>query len=154
MRIYFETTVKGDFKSVFSRFDRDLFLFLTPPAQPVTLLRFDGSVKGDEIHLKFGFPVYGNWVSIVTDSGETEDACFFIDEGRTLPMGLRDWKHIHTVKKSLVPGHSVIVDDMHFSTGNWLFDRLLYPALYLAFIGRKPKYKKYFGAPSKQSDQK
>lgn len=145
MRIYFETTVKGDYKSVFNRFDRNLFLFLTPPAQPVSLLRFDGSTKGDEIHLRFGFPVYGNWVSLVTDSGETAGSCFFIDEGRTLPMGMTYWKHIHTVKASPEQGKCIIVDDINFSTGKWLLDRLMYPALYLAFIGRKPKYQKYFG---------
>ena len=92
------------------------------------------------MHLKL--PVAGAWFSEITEHGGTEGQAYFIDQGRQLPFPLKQWEHRHVLYRD--GDHTIIEDDMHFSSGNRLLDLLLYPALFLAFLPRVWQYKAYF----------
>ena len=140
MRITLRSVVNGNFKDVYKAFDRLLFEFLLPPGAKV--IRFDGSARGNIVHLTFSFPLYSEWISEITEENELEDHCYFIDEGRKVPLGITFWKHKHVVRKD--DNRSVIEDHIEFSTGNKLLDLIYYPGLFLAFSPRKRLYQKYF----------
>lgn len=138
MRIILKTKVKGEFLEVFSAFNRQLFEYLLPPGAKV--IRFDGSLKGNIVHLSF--PLGMEWISEITEEHKSGELCYFIDEGRKVPMGISSWIHKHAVYKS--GNNSIIEDNIQFSTGVKILDLLYYPMLYLAFSPRKSLYKKYF----------
>lgn len=138
MKLILKATIDQSMKKVFEAFDEKLFEYLLPPG--AKLLRFDGSKKGDIVHLKL--PVTGEWVSEITEDHKGADRCYFIDKGVKLPFPLKSWTHRHIVHKA--NGGSVIEDNMEFSTGMKLLDRMIYPFIYLAFSPRKKQYKAYF----------
>ena len=140
MKIKLTSEVKGHYKDVFRSFDRKLFEFLLPRGAKV--LRFDGSARGDCVHLKFTFPMTAEWVSEIVEDGIRDDCCYFVDEGVHVPLGIKTWRHKHIVHNK--GKNAVIEDDIEFSTGDVIFDYLLYPILYLAFVPRVNMYKKYF----------
>jgi len=140
MNITLRSKVTGDLMAVNNRFDADLFRYLLPPG--AQLIEFGGSKKGDVVHLKL--PLAGEWVSEITETGVSEDKCYFIDEGRKLPFPLKKWKHKHVLHRA---GQSTIIEDnMTFSTGNIITDLLFYPVLLVAFVPRVWQYKSYFNA--------
>ena len=142
MRFKITTPINKNYKEVFSQFDEKLFRFLTPDEKQMKLIKFGGSTVGDEIHIKFLKPVKGEWVSEITEVEQNEKECYFVDEGRKLPFGMRKWKHRHIVEKD---GEGCkIVDDISFSFGFFLIDFFAFPGLYLAFAPRKKLYKKFF----------
>ena len=144
MKINIETKVNENYKSVYERFDEQLFLALKPPLMPLELLRFDGSAKGDQVHLKLGLGALAmRWDALIIEDGISETECYFIDEGIQLPFFLKKWKHRHRILK-VDNDTSIIVDDIYFETPNSVLDYLLYPMMYLQFYMRKPVYKKYF----------
>jgi len=138
MRIILKTEVKGDFREVFGAFNRQLFEYLLPPGARV--IRFDGSQKGNIVHLSF--PLDMEWISEITEEFNSSEYCYFIDEGRKVPLGISRWVHKHAVHG--VGTNSIIEDNIQFSTGIGILDLLYYPVLYLAFFPRKSLYKKYF----------
>ena len=139
MRIRLKSRVKGHFKDVYNSFDQQLFEYLLPPGAKV--LKFDGSRKGDLVHLEFGFPK-AEWISKIIENGESENLCYFIDVGVKIPFGLKTWRHKHLVHND--GDHAIIEDDMEFSTGSRILDLLYLPGLYLSFLPRVTQYKKYF----------
>lgn len=146
MRICIRSKVEQPIEKVFSGFNEELFLALNPPGIPVELLRFDGSEKGDEVHLKLKFPGFPQiWVSEIIDSGNSDQEIFFIDEGRKLPFFLSHWHHQHRIVKD--GSGSIIVDDISFRGRFPFLSVLLYPALYLQFLYRKPVYRRFFAKP-------
>ena len=144
MRLIIRTKVESYFLDVKSGFTEDLFLALNPPFPPVKLRKFDGCSKGDEVQLELNFILFKqSWHSDITYD-LTDDTTFqFIDVGVKLPFFLKSWKHHHVVNK-INENTSEIIDDITFSSPLWLLDLLLYPALYLQFLYRKPVYKKVF----------
>lgn len=142
MRFKIVTPILKDYKEVFAQFDEQLFRFLTPDEKQMKLVKFGGSTVNDEIHIQFLKPMKGEWISVITEVEENDKECFFVDEGKKLPFGLKKWKHRHIVKKE--GNGCVIVDDIYFSFGFWLIDFFAFPGLYLAFAPRKKLYKKYF----------
>jgi ligand-binding SRPBCC domain-containing protein len=145
MRMVFKTLVATDFKTVFEKFDISLFKALKPPLIQLEVERFDGCLKGDQVHLKIGLgPLEQRWVSLITENGSDENQCYFIDEGETLPPPLKCWRHQHRIVKN-DEYTSYIIDDIEFSSGLKLLDFLLYPALYFQFALRAPVYRKIFG---------
>lgn len=140
MRINLKSEVAGNYKDVFRAFDQMLFEYLLPPGAKV--IQFDGSEKGNLVHLSFSFPPGAKWISEIVEDSCSENLCYFIDVGKVLPFGIKHWKHRHLVHKK--DNDSVIEDDIEFSTGNSLYDRLLYPFLYLSFLPRISQYKSYF----------
>jgi ligand-binding SRPBCC domain-containing protein len=124
--------------AVHKRFDADLFKYLLPPG--AQLIAFGGSLKGDIVHLKL--PLVGEWVSEITEDSQSEDYCYFIDEGRTLPFPLKTWTHKHSIYRS---GKGTTIEDhMTFATGNRILDLFFYPVLLLSFLPRVWQYKTYF----------
>ena len=143
MKILIKTEVEQDYRKVFEGFDESLFMELKPPLLPLKLLRFDGSRKGDEVHIQLGAGfVKQRWDALITEDGEKDGELYFIDKGIQLPFFLKDWKHHHRVLES--GEGAIIIDEIYFKSPFFLFDYLLYPILYLQFYARKPVYKRVF----------
>ena len=143
MRVKIATKVNAPLEKVKEGFTEDLFLSLNPPFPPVDLIRFDGCKKGDTVALELNFILFRqHWISVITQDETNDEAWHFIDKGVQLPFFLKRWKHKHEV---VVSEHgSTIIDDISFSTGFFLTNLLMYPALYLQFLYRKPIYKNIF----------
>tara|TARA_B110000046_G_scaffold48975_1_gene54442 strand:- start:125 stop:547 length:423 start_codon:yes stop_codon:yes gene_type:complete len=140
MKIRLKSKVTCELETVHSRFDGELFKYLLPPG--AQLIEFGGSTKGDIVHLKL--PLAVEWVSEITENGKSEDSYYFIDEGRKLPFPLKKWKHKHILKAS--GQHTIIKDNMSFSSGNIVADAIIYPVLLLLFLPRIWQYKSYFNS--------
>lgn len=143
MRLKIATQVKASLPQVQAGFTKELFLALNPPFPPVKLLQFDGCKKGDKVALELNFILFKQqWISDITDDQDDGKNWFFIDQGVKLPFFLESWKHHHAVESNELG--SLVIDDITFSTGTILLDLLMYPALFLQFLYRKPIYKKRF----------
>lgn len=143
MRFIIITPVAKEYRQVAQGFGQPLFEALNPPFPPVRLLRFDGSTKGDEVHLELNFILFKQvWKSLITENNTSEQEIYFIDEGIQLPFFLRYWRHKHRIVNKGNGTH--IVDDITFRSPFILFDFLLYPVLFLQFLYRKPVYRKFF----------
>ncbi|MEM7550481.1 MAG: hypothetical protein AAF363_12440 [Bacteroidota bacterium] len=143
MQISIETKVESPVQQVVDGFNEELFMSLNPPFPPVDLKRFDGCKKGDFVELKLNFLLFKQiWKSEITEDVEKEGYFHFVDVGIKLPFFLKKWKHKHVIKKS--NGGAIIEDNITFNTPFILTDFVMYPALYLQFLYRKPIYKKIF----------
>lgn len=147
MKIYIPILVKGNYKKLIEQFDAKLFNALAPPLAPVKLLRFDGSKKGDVVHIQLSLAgmFKQDWISDITEDGVNEKEAWFVDEGKKLPFFLSYWKHRHLLQN--YGENTQIVEDIEFKTPFFLLDYLMYPILYLQFAGRKPVYLSVFGKP-------
>lgn len=141
--IELKTEVNGNYREIMNQFDRDLFEALEPPIGKLEIVDFTGSKTGNIVHLRFLWPLKAEWVSRITDHGESENEAYFTDEGQILPPGLSYWRHEHIVRK-INSRRSLIIDKMHFRSYFIPFTYLLYPFLYLTFYPRKKQYKSYF----------
>lgn len=143
MKIVISTPVEQDYLSVKEGFNENLFLQLSPPFPPVRLLRFDGSAKGDTVILELNFLLFKQkWISEITEDQTNENEFYFIDEGVELPFFLKKWKHKHRIIRA--GKQSIIRDEIEYQGPFGLMTLLLYPALLLQFLYRKPIYKKIF----------
>ncbi len=143
MKIIIKTKVEKNFQIVFSKFNLQLFQALKPPLMSLTVERFDGCKKGDEVHLKmnlFGF-LDQKWISHITGDFKSNYEIYFVDEGALLPPPLSKWKHIHRIEK-INELSSFVIDDIEYTSGNKMLDIALYPALYAMFAYRRPIYKR------------
>ena len=138
MNITLRSKVNAELTTVYNRFDDTLFKYLLPPG--AQLIAFGGSKKGDLVHLNL--PLAGEWISEITEDGISDDKCYFIDEGRTLPFPLKEWRHKHILHRS--EKGTIIEDNMTFSTGNAILNVLFYPVLLLSFLPRVWQYRRYF----------
>lgn len=144
MRLLLRTDVNQSLEQVAAGFDEKLFEELAPPFPRVELERFDGSKQGHIVAMTLHIgPIKQRWVSEIVANGETEKEWYFIDEGRKLPSPLKAWQHRHRLRR-LPSGGTRIIDDITYSTGSWLLDSLLYPALLAQFLYRKPVYRRIF----------
>ena len=146
-RIYLKTLVQGKPSAIMARFDKSLFEHLTPPGAGVKLLRFDGSKKGDQVHIQMSLMlglIKQNWFAQITEDGENESSSWFVDEGTKLPFFLSKWRHRH-VAEAAGPDSSYIIDDIHFRAPLMILDPFLYPVMWLQFAWRRPVYRKIFG---------
>src|SRR5690606_21287282 len=141
MRIQIKTPIQRNYIDLYNAFDKTLFEYLLPSFPKVKIVRFDGSKKGDIVHMKF--PLDIEWISLITEDFVSETHAFFVDEGQKLPPGLRYWKHKHMIEK-VDEQHSIIVDDIVFEGSFNILSYLLYPLLYGSFYPRKNAYKEYF----------
>ncbi len=143
MHIKITTAVEKDFLAVKSGFTSDLFLALNPPFPRVRLLQFDGCKKGDIVSLELNFIFFKQvWKSIITEDETNKKEFRFVDEGKKLPFFFKYWRHHHRVVSD--GKGAKIIDDITFKTPTFLPEFLMYPALYLQFLYRKPIYKKRF----------
>lgn len=153
-RLKIETKVVGNFQEVFQQFNVKLFKALKPPGLKLEVLRFDGSQKGHEVHLKLGqLGLWANWISIITESVHNENECYFIDEGRRLPPPLKNWKHKHLVRK-LDENTSLIIDDISYSChGGIITENMMWPILWAQFSMRAPVYRQFFSSDTISKSQ-
>jgi ligand-binding SRPBCC domain-containing protein len=143
MRLSLHTAVQQSPAQVFAGFHQDLFKRLAPPFPPVKLLRFDGSKAGDTVSLELNFLLFRQrWDSFITEYYQSPQEIYFVDEGIRLPFFLKYWRHKHRIVAA--PAGAVIIDEITFKAPFLLLTWLLYPALYLQFLYRKPIYKKIF----------
>ncbi len=143
VRIQIATKVGASRDAVKAGFTKELFLSLNPPFPPVKLLEFGGCKTGDKVSLELNFIFFKqHWVSDIIEDNEDASGWYFVDKGIKLPFFLKRWQHRHVVKDS--PDGSLIIDDIHFSTGTILSDLFMYPLLFGQFLYRKPIYKKLF----------
>lgn len=143
MRLTIRTPVNSRLHQIKEGFTEDLFLSLNPPFPSVRLLEFGGCSKGDRVALELDFFVFKqHWTSEIVEDNAIEGYWYFIDVGIETPFFLKKWQHRHEVQQS--NDHSLIIDDIKFSTGTLLTDLLLYPVLFLQFLYRKPIYKRRF----------
>jgi len=143
MKIRIETQVQESPETVWAGFNRNLFIALSPGFPKVELSRFDGCLKGDEVHLLLHFPFFPQeWNSLIIESGNDPKGYYFIDQGIKLPFFLSYWEHKHIINKSA--SGSLIIDDIYYEAHNRFLEVLLYPSLWLSFYQRKSKYKKAF----------
>jgi ligand-binding SRPBCC domain-containing protein len=145
LQIILKSTVKGNFKAVIARFDRNLFEALKPKGAKMEIVEFTGSRKGNKVHIRFVWPFKANWISDIIADGSNDKEAFFIDEGRVIPFGIKFWQHKHVVR-FITNNTCEIIDDINYRGVNKLWTLLLYPALYIGFYPRKNIYKKYFGS--------
>lgn len=144
MQITTITTVQQPYLKVKEGFNETLFRKLNPPFPKVNLKQFDGCQKGDVVAMELEFFLFQDrWESHITADDTTDAYFFFQDEGRQLPFFLKSWRHRHWVKK-LNENSSQIVDDIHYSTGNFMTDLLFYPIMKAQFLYRQPVYRKWF----------
>lgn len=144
MQITVLTTVPQPYLKVKEGFNEALFRKLNPPFPKVNLKQFDGCQKGDVVAMELEFFFFQDrWESLITADDTTDAYFFFQDEGRQLPFFLRRWRHRHWVKK-IDEYSSQIVDDIHYSTGNFLTDLLFYPLMKAQFLYRQPVYRRWF----------
>lgn len=143
--LYFKTQVAASLPVVKAGFTRELFEALSPPFPPVKVLRFDGCAVGDEVHLELSFIVAKQtWVSVITEAGEDARSWWFVDVGRQLPFFLATWRHEHRVEAT--SAGAAIIDSIRY-TGPWgVVGWLFYPALWLQFATRGPRYRQFFAA--------
>jgi ligand-binding SRPBCC domain-containing protein len=143
VKIIVKTHVESSLDKVREGFTQDLFLSLNPPFPPVKLLGFGGCKKGDQVSLELNFIFFKQqWISDIVEDSYSKNEWSFVDVGVKLPFFLSQWKHHHIVRAN--GQGATIIDDIEFSSGSVLTNLLLYPALYLQFIYRKPIYQKIF----------
>jgi ligand-binding SRPBCC domain-containing protein len=143
MKILFETNLNVPHTQIKAGFNRELFLYLSPPGVKVDLIRFDGCSPGHQVHLKIKSPLMQQeWVSLITAENESATEWSFVDEGKKLPFPLTKWRHHHRVI-SLGESSSKIVDDISFECVPGL-TLLMYPLLWLSFSVRPGRYRKFF----------
>ncbi|REG86311.1 SRPBCC family protein [Algoriphagus antarcticus] len=143
MKINLSTKVNQNYLSVKNGFDETLFTKLSPPFPPVKLARFDGSEIGDLVSLELNFLLFKQqWTSEITESKTTDAEYYFVDEGVKLPFFLKKWRHKHRIIN--LGDQAEIKDEVEFSGPFGLATLLLYPAIYLQFLYRKPIYRRIF----------
>lgn len=146
MHIRIVSPVAGAYREVMARFDRSLFEALTPPGVGVKLIRFDGSRKGDKVHLQLmllGF-IRQDWISDIIEDHDTGTEAYFLDKGVKLPFFLSFWEHKHIVRAK-GQKDSEIIDEITYKSPFFLLSLLVYPVLYVQFASRRPIYERYFG---------
>ena len=114
------------------------------------LLRFDGCRPGDVVQLELQLGVKkAFWESHITAAETSDTLCYFVDEGRRLPLRLHTWQHTHGMAAA-GPGRCRISDELAFSTRPGWWGYVLYPGFYLLLLYRKPIYRQVFGAVQPQ----
>ncbi|MCX6194492.1 MAG: hypothetical protein NTX34_08450 [Cytophagales bacterium] len=137
------TSIQAPVSYVKDLFTADLLLKLSPPFPRVSLQRFDGCKKDDQVVLKINLILRKLiWSSLITEEVQTEEEWYFIDQGVKMPFGLAYWQHKHRVKK-ITEQHCEIIDEISFDTGKLFLNYLLFPFLWGMIYYRKPFYKKY-----------
>jgi ligand-binding SRPBCC domain-containing protein len=137
------TPIQAPISHVKELFTADLLLRLSPPFPRVSLQRFDGCKKEDNVILEINLVFTKvTWSSLITEDKLTADEWYFIDEGVKMPFALKYWKHKHRVKK-INEKSCEIIDEISFDTRNEFLNYLLFPFLWGMIFYRKPFYRKY-----------
>lgn len=143
MKIKISTKVNKSYEEVFKNFNQPLLEKLTPPLIPFKLLKFDGSKKGDDIHIQLNIlGLKQLWITHIIEDSHDKEEIYFIDQSSKLPFFLSFWKHKHRILN--IKAGSQIIDEIEYRTPYFLLDYLCYPVMYLQFYFRKHIYKEEF----------
>jgi len=135
-------------ENVIARFDVTLLEYVSPPIPKININIYEGGNVGDRMDFTLDFFLFNRrWAGKITERVEKVDEFWFVDEGDQMAFGLRYWRHVHHVKQA--GEGSIITDKVDFRTANSFFDLFLFPAMYLQFLYRKPRYRRYFRCKSK-----
>jgi ligand-binding SRPBCC domain-containing protein len=141
MRLSISTIVDLDYLSVKQQFDASLLKKLSPPFPKVTILRFDGIRKSDEVAMELDFLFFKQrWEGKIIEDFLDEQEFRFVDVGVKLPFFLTEWQHTHRLVNK--GGRTLIRDEVRYESGSRVFSVLLYPVMLLQFLYRKPIYKR------------
>jgi ligand-binding SRPBCC domain-containing protein len=147
MKISISTVVGMPAEKVWEGFNESLFKKLAPPFPLLKLLRFDGNMPSDEVHIELNFLLFKQlWHSRITAQQSNEQEIYFIDEGVKLPFFLKNWVHKHRLIRT-ANGGTELIDEINYQSPNLIIDWLLYPAMLGQFLYRKPVYRKVFETP-------
>lgn len=144
MKIFFKTSLKCSFEKVKNGFNKELFLYLTPPLIKAKVLRFDGCKTGDQVHLEINqLGKVQMWESLITHHSDTPEEWSFVDEGKLLPKPLSNWKHHHRVVR-IDSEQTTIIDDIEFDCHPKMLGPIIYPFLWASFAIRPSRYRTFF----------
>lgn len=144
MKFKVNTLIKRPFGVVALNFGEDLFRYLTRGFPKVAILNYEGNEIGKKVQLRISAPFYSfKWVSVIESAEQTETKYAFTDVGETLPVGMKSWKHIHSIAK-LDESSCIITDQVTFHASNWAWECLYGMVFIPQFYFRKSKYKHYF----------
>lgn len=143
MNIKIATKVSKDYETVYKGFTRELLEKLTPPVINFELVKFEGSKKGDDIHILLNIlGLEQLWITHITEEGHDLEEIYFVDESSKTPFFLKSWRHKHRILNT--KKGSEIIDEITYKTPFVLLDYLIYPIMYTQFYYRKHIYKKEF----------
>ena len=144
MIYYQKVKIKNtSFHNVVSSFHNLNFVKFLIICQPVKIIAWDGINNNDRAHFMFWFLGWKDFKVVHDNYQKPTNILFsFVDKGEILPLGLKYWKHKHSV---LYENDEVfIIDDVNFEHKN-IFFFFLYPILVAPIFIRKILYRLYFG---------
>ncbi|MEY4954560.1 MAG: hypothetical protein RI981_645 [Bacteroidota bacterium] len=132
---------------VWSKFDQKLLAKLSPPFPIARIIQFDGCHVNDKVCIELDFLLYRTrWYSVISSFKADASSYVFVDEGTSVPFGIKTWRHEHRIE-SISPNECAIIDKIQFQTNYKLLDWLLFPLIWGMIIYRIPFYKKYLHQP-------
>lgn len=144
MKLLLKTKVNASLERVKSKFNQQLFEYMTPPWTKTEIERFDGCKSGDEIHVMvYQGKVKSKWVSLITKTTDTNEEWSFVDEGAVLPWPMSKWYHLHKVEK-ISENEVCIEDDIFYECSPAFMTKAIYPIVWATFAIRPKRYKEYF----------
>ena len=101
----------------------------------------------DKVCIELDFLLYQTrWYSVISSFKADASSYVFVDEGTSVPFGIKTWRHEHRIE-SISPNECAIIDKIQFQTNYKLLDWLLFPLIWGMIIYRIPFYKKYLHQP-------
>jgi len=139
--------VNASLPYVWSKFDQNLLAKLAPPFPIARIIQFDGCQVNDLVCIELDFLLYKTrWKSVITAFEADSTSYEFVDEGTSVPFGIKQWRHEHRME-SISESESMVIDKIHFETNYKLLDWLLFPLIWGMIAYRYPLYKKYLHQP-------
>ena len=142
--IYQQTvTIKNrNIEKVIDSFHKIDFIKFLISFQPVRIIKWDGIENGLTAHLKFWLLKWHSFIVIHKNYKRTNTSLSFVDSGITLPMGIKEWNHLHEVEH--LNDNIIIKDFIEYKHRFYILELLLYPILISPIVMRKFLYKIYF----------
>lgn len=115
-------------------------LKLTPPFINVEISQYEGNKKDSQVHIISSIlGNYQNWKNIITESFDSDDECYFVDEAVEMPFPFTTWIHTHKIRR-ISENRSYIQDHIKFSCKYKFLESLVYPMVFAIMYYRKPIY--------------
>ena len=143
MEYYQEVSIKNvTFDKIVSSFNNVKIVNFLTQLQPIQIIEWDGIEDGKVAHFKMWFFGWKNFKVIHSDYSLDKNELSFIDNGQVLPLGLKSWRHKHSVVNK--NGYVKIIDHLQFNHNSFITGYLLYPLLVSPIFLRKLLYRLYF----------
>jgi ligand-binding SRPBCC domain-containing protein len=130
--------------ATFAHDAKSLFEALSPPFPKAKLIAFGGTEVGAVVKLDLDFGLWtSHWESIVTEQFITDTACWFIDQGSILPLGLSYFRHRHLLTAT-GPNQTTIAEEITLAGNNWFTTQINLIGFKGQMQARGPIYTKYW----------